>query len=259
MNKKPIIIFVIIFVFLATGFISFYFYKEKNSQLFQISEKIIDFSEESKQDNYKISYKYPEFSGIKNEAAQNKINESIKNSAYFYADKFKSDAKINCDFSGLGEYAPSWMCEFDVAFNDYKITANEILSVQMEYYQFTGGAHGNTNYVITNYDIKTGEKIDWRQIFLMNSDFFQKISELSFKNLKEKLTTGETPLSNDEWIKEGTAPNEENYNTNVGFTENGLLIIFQQYQVAPYAAGPQEVIIPYQNIENFLNLSVLLQ
>lgn len=46
-----------------------------------------------------------------------------------------------------------------------------------------------------------------------------------------------------QWISEGTAPKEENFE-NFLITDNALIIIFDPYEVAPYAAGSVFVEIP---------------
>ncbi len=43
----------------------------------------------------------------------------------------------------------------------------------------------------------------------------------------------------------------QNYR-NWNITPNGLMITFDEYQVAPYAAGPQTVVIPYKALGQIL-------
>ncbi len=45
----------------------------------------------------------------------------------------------------------------------------------------------------------------------------------------------------------GAAPDELNYR-NWSLTDAGLLISFDPYQVGPYAAGPQEIAVPYADL-----------
>ena len=53
-------------------------------------------------------------------------------------------------------------------------------------------------------------------------------------------------------IRGGATPNSENYQ-NLLFTKSGLLIVFDPYQVAPYAAGISEVTIPYETIAGIMD------
>jgi hypothetical protein len=44
----------------------------------------------------------------------------------------------------------------------------------------------------------------------------------------------------------------ENYR-NWNITPDGLMITFDEYQVAPYAAGPQTVTVPYSELRGLIN------
>ena len=50
---------------------------------------------------------------------------------------------------------------------------------------------------------------------------------------------------------EGTSPNKENYQR-FNLSNDGLIIYFDRYQVAPYYYGDYNIIIPYK----YLNLSI---
>lgn len=262
MNKiLAVILFVAIAALAVFLFLNYRDSVMENQPLFSgtkdISFETVSSAEDSKEINYKTIIVYPQFSGIE-PGRQNKINNNIKEAVLDVTDKFKEDAKDLCDFSDLGDNAPGWQCEFTASFNNYQIIREKILSVEMEYYRFMGGAHGGTTFAFYNYNLETGEVLAWQDIFKQNSDYLKAISEYSFSNLKAQLLQGEYPLSQEGWIKEGTDANVDNYNTNIGFSVNGLKIIFQQYQVAPYAAGPQTVTIPYSELNNYINPSGLL-
>jgi len=225
----------------------------------QVKSETKSYSENNKQFNYDVKADYPEFSGLKNTEAQNKINQDIKNSIITITDQFKTDSKTNCNFSDLPDNPPDWVCEIVVAFDGFNLVNNKILSAKIEYYQFTGGAHGGTTYDFINYSIDSGEKINWDQIFKKDSDYLKIISDYAKNSLNRQLLKPEDSMSDLGWIEEGTSPISDNYNTNVGFNKDGLVIVFQQYQVAAYAAGPQEVTIPYTQLESAINPNGLLR
>jgi hypothetical protein len=56
----------------------------------------------------------------------------------------------------------------------------------------------------------------------------------------------------DEEIQNGAAPNAKNYQ-NWTITRKGLGINFDAYQVGPYAAGPQYVLVPYSSLKDLIN------
>ena len=51
---------------------------------------------------------------------------------------------------------------------------------------------------------------------------------------------------------EGFAPSVSNY-SKILPTEKGLVIYFDEYQIAPYVAGPQEALIPYASLQAIIN------
>lgn len=260
--KKIIVAIVLIFIILGLGIFCIFKYLNttgNNNAAQQFSSETKNFSEESTQYNYKVNADYPEFSGLQNTDAQNKINQDAKNFVTSIADKFKEDSKTNCDFSNLPGPKPEWTCELFIALDGFNLVNNKVLSIEIEYYQFTGGAHGGTTYEFLNYNNDNGERINWRDVFKQNSDYLKIISDYSKNNLDQQLLKPSEPLSDSNWIERGTAPTSENYNTNVGFNSDGLAIVFQQYQVAAYAAGPQVVTVPYSQLESVIDPAGLLR
>jgi hypothetical protein len=50
----------------------------------------------------------------------------------------------------------------------------------------------------------------------------------------------------------GAAPIRENYRV-WNITGDGLLVTFEEYQIAPYAAGPQQVLLLKGDLTGYLN------
>jgi hypothetical protein len=47
--------------------------------------------------------------------------------------------------------------------------------------------------------------------------------------------------------------NKFKLNDNYGFTRDGIVFVFNSYEIASYAEGPTEIIIPYKKIRDWLN------
>lgn len=268
-NMKKLLIFVlVVIILLVGGFFAYKYYgssqlkpvaqQKQNSQT--LKENAISLKQYSKADNYTISISYPEFSGINNTAVQNKINSDIKNYILNLFDQDKKSAKENCNFSNLPGGAPDWQCEYDLGSDSFDTAGGKILSIKFEYYQFTGGAHGGTEVEFLNYNLATGEKINWQNVFKKDSNYLQLVADYSKADLtKNLLQSKDGQLSDSDWIQTGTDPKtKENYTTNIGFTNGGLDVVFGQYQVAPYSTGMPEVVIPYSQLKNVLDPNGLL-
>ena len=61
--------------------------------------------------------------------------------------------------------------------------------------------------------------------------------QLSAQVKKGKLT------SSDDWITQGTEPTQENFDL-FKLEKNSVRFVFEQYQVAPYASGMPEIVVP---------------
>lgn len=108
-----------------------------------------------------------------------------------------------------------------------------------------GAAHPGLNSLTLNYDIGQGKELALADLFLPNSDYLEVISNYCIAELSKQ------PFF-DGSFSTGAGPTPENYR-NWNITPDGLLITFDEYQVAPYAAGPQKVMVPYSELRALIN------
>lgn len=125
---------------------------------------------------------------------------------------------------------------------------SEVASFLMLDSEDAGGAHPNTTSFVINYDLRALRSISLKQVFKAGTPYLRKLSEYCRPAVKKKL---EEIDAGTDWLEEGTAPTEENFRSWV-VTEKGIKITFDAYQVAAYAYGPQEVVIPYAVLRDFL-------
>lgn len=113
---------------------------------------------------------------------------------------------------------------------------DNILSLYVDYYQYTGGAHGITERRAYNINLKNGELLPLAQLFKPGYDY---------KTVIDKEINRQIALDPDTYFEgdmgfQGIAT-EQNYYLD---GEN-LVIYFNQYEIAPYAAGIREFNIPF--------------
>lgn len=111
-----------------------------------------------------------------------------------------------------------------------------VVSIIFNVYSYTGGAHGNLVITCRNYDLATGRRLDFADLFKDPEKALELMSAWSRKALTKSL--GEE--SDEEMIREGTAPDMRNFG-DLALTPAGINIQFQPYQVGPWSAGPQQV------------------
>ena len=106
-------------------------------------------------------------------------------------------------------------------------------------------AHPGLNSVTLNYDLGQGQALILDDLFLPNSNYLEKIAEYCMNELRKQ------PYS-ESFSQEGAQPTRENYR-NWNIEPDGLLITFDAYQVAPGAAGPQKIVVPYSELTSVIN------
>ncbi|WP_291358464.1 DUF3298 and DUF4163 domain-containing protein [Desulfovibrio sp.] len=115
----------------------------------------------------------------------------------------------------------------------------KVVSVIFNVYSYTGGAHGNLVITCRNYDLASGKRLDFADLFKDP----EKALELMSAYARESLTKSLGEESDEEMIREGTAPELTNFGE-LALTPAGVTIQFQPYQVGPWSAGPQQVEMP---------------
>ena len=108
-----------------------------------------------------------------------------------------------------------------------------------------GAAHPGSYSITLNYDLGQGKELALADLFLPNADYLAAISNYCIAELSRQ------PFF-DSSFADGAQPKPENYR-NWNITPDGLVITFDEYQVAPYAAGPQQVTVPYSALKGLIN------
>lgn len=110
-----------------------------------------------------------------------------------------------------------------------------------------GAAHPNNT--IRTLNIIEGKSVQLTDLFLPKVNFLNPI----VRQCRKKLST--VSSIDKKWMISGTEAKLENYEY-WNFNKNGITIIFDTYQVAPYVFGPQTVSIPHSLLLPVLNPSL---
>lgn len=114
-----------------------------------------------------------------------------------------------------------------------------VLSIAVDVYAYTGGVHGMSGRTVLNFDPRTGERLYFPDLGKDGdalSDFvLDYITQLA-KGYSgyETVTLSTLPdlIENEQWY----------------FTETGLMVYADEYQVASYAAGRMGFLVPYEEL-----------
>ncbi len=124
----------------------------------------------------------------------------------------------------------------------------QMIVVFFQVYSYTGGAHPNTSSETFNFLMPEGRRVEIAELFSPKG--IQRISDISIARLKQELG-GPDGLSDMDWIRRGAGPNARNF-VSFELLPRVLHLTFDSYQVAAYAAGPQEVTIPLSSLRDVM-------
>jgi uncharacterized protein YecT (DUF1311 family) len=132
----------------------------------------------------------------------------------------------------------------------YTVARNDesVVSILFSYSIYTGGAHPNSAQTAFNFLMPDGARVFLPD--LLGSDGIQRVSDLAIADLTRRLA-GPDGMSDSNWIRTGAAPFADNFET-FELLPDQLVLEFDPYAVAGYAAGPQKVHIPLAQVQDLL-------
>ncbi|HUE83663.1 MAG TPA: RsiV family protein [Pyrinomonadaceae bacterium] len=203
--------------------------------------------ESNKKLKYELAAEYPELTGPIG-ANHVKFNREVRALVQKKVSAFKKDVAEPDGFEAPGEAMGN-----DLGISYVPALANDdLISIEFDvgsYY--AGAAHPNSYSEVVNYDLKNGKLLRLSDLFQPGTKYLEAIAAYCIKDLKRQSKTRDSMLD-DESIESGAAPKAENYQSWT-ITRKGLAITFDAYQVGPYAAGPQHVVVPYSIVQNIVN------
>lgn len=192
--------------------------------------------EVSRTDSFCVStLSYPEFHGGAKVA---ELNSAVKALIEEELQKFRDSYK---DADTAGQKG-SFSCTYDVTLN-----TSSIVSIEFDM-QFEGpGAAQSQDCVRTiNYSVKDGKVLQLKDVFLKDIPYADILTVLSFDHF---VSSPESPGFG--LLLDGLKPIDSTYK-NFSLSSDGMLISFDQDEIASSAEGVQSVLIPYDSISNLL-------
>jgi hypothetical protein len=134
--------------------------------------------------------------------------------------------------------------------------APRLISTAFAYYSYTGGAHGMSATITTNYGQFAGMS---RPKILTLGDFFtgKGYRKPVEKKLLDTLRGKKDQVAS--WVQDGTVKTlTDQQLNNFTVSPKGLTWYFAPYEVGPYAAGPFEVQLKFNDLPTDFKRSVVL-
>ncbi|MDR0880611.1 MAG: DUF3298 and DUF4163 domain-containing protein [Clostridioides sp.] len=152
------------------------------------------------------------------------VNDRIKKDVDSFYDKNKKSADKESLYLKESDSKYEAKTSFEV-----KKNTKYVLSMIIEYYSYTGGAHGYYEDKAYNIDMYSGDILNLCDLFEDNQDY----KELINKEIKEQIDyIGKNDGGSEVFQFKSISRNQKFY------IENGNLVVyFDLYDIAPYAAG----------------------
>lgn len=123
---------------------------------------------------------------------------------------------------------------------EVKFLNSNLVSIVLSGSQYFGGAHPTSIYSTINYNLRNNNVLELTDIFNTSSDYLEEFSMQSKSELIALIGVDE----DDSLLVSGTSEDEDNFSLIYFSGDEDLSIIgiiFNEYQVAPYAVGAQTV------------------
>ncbi len=159
-----------------------------------------------------------------------RISDYRSSKIKLFIDAFYNRDRVQDQYFQDVSYSQNWRCEI-------VYQSQTELSMQLFNYEFTGGAHGNTSVKNFNFDLKN----------LKSYTFNDKFNRLDITKVAEYCTnycaTNNIPI-----FEDAIKPSPQLLNI-WNFTNQGLLLTFPQYTIAPYSSGLIQIHIPNEELK----------
>ena len=182
-----------------------------------------------------------------------KFNQTIRGLVAKKVAGFKTEMAPSAEDPPLETPAESMGSDLNIGYN-IELAKDDLISVLLNVGSYSAGAaHPNSFSEVVNFDLKNGKLLKLSDLFQPGSKYLQAISAYCISDLKKQgKQKGEGSMLDDDWIQRGAGPVADNYGSwTIG--KKGLGIVFDSYQVAAYAAGPQYVFVPYSALKDIIN------
>lgn len=186
----------------------------------------------------------------------------------FITDRVTGSAGKEGMYKTYGEMAAGFIKEFDefqaknnsrnqTWFEDLNLSVKanypDYLSVLYRYVDYKGGAHPNTLFTYLNYNPKNYQTITLDSIITSEGmPQLRAIAEQIFRK-NEKLAPNAN-LADGYFFPGGVFALAETFT----LSKEGILFLYNPYEIKPYVAGTTELTVPYSSIKDILKPSPVL-
>ena len=193
-----------------------------------------------------------------NNSVSKSINSTIEN-FIVNAISFSEDSLINLSLKDAVKKFDSIYVAFKDDFEENPLIWEMLIDGEVTYqspaltciainsYLNTGGAHGNMTISFLNFNSQTGQLLHLDDHIKNKIDFI-KLAEKYF-NIKLQESSNEDVFDNYFLGEDFHLPE------NIGFSDEGVILLYNVYEIAPYSEGITEFTIPFEEALPYLKIN----
>ncbi len=159
--------------------------------------------------------------------------------------------QFNISYQEISKEFPDETVPYEASINcELGFQCKGLISVIMDSYVFTGGAHGYDSISYINIDTKSGKRIANKSLF-KDYDAFVSYAEKVFRT-QHKIPEEESINSMGFFFENDVFTLSES----IGFTDKEVILYYNQYEISSYAEGPIELKLNKEEIVSFFAIKI---
>jgi len=187
----------------------------------------------------KVDMVFPLVQGVKDKQVEEKVNQTIQKDVLNFKEMLQTESEEYLQ----GAKEEGWEIRKYEAFAYYIVhyQRDDLLSLSVFYYCYTLGAHGHTFQRAYNFNLLNGEEILLGDILKEKKDYVAIINQ----EIKRQME-----LNPQEYFSEWSVFQSISEEQPFYLIEDGIIVYFGLYEIAPYASGIRYFNIPYSLFGN---------
>ena len=205
------------------------------SQKLSITDLVIKEDHEA----LKVDMVFPLVQGIKDKQVEEKINQTIQKDVLNFKEMLQTESEKYLQ----GAKEEGWEIRKYIATIYYIVhyQKDNLLSLSVFYYSYTLGAHGHTLQRTYNFNLLNGEEILLSDTLKEKKDYVDIINQEIRRRIE---------LNPQEYFTEWSVFQSISEEQPFYLIEDGIVVYFGLYEIAPYSSGIRYFKIPYSLFGN---------
>ena len=134
---------------------------------------------------------------------------------------------------------------------DTAYSSPTILTVRQETYTYSGGAHPNTQISLQSFSRRSGHALQLTEV-VSDTTALLSLVERAFRKQQE-IQPGQDLEEAGYFLRDGRFFLPGTF----GISREGLLFLYNPYEIAAYAVGPIQLLVPYRELKDVLREELL--